>query len=160
MWMRAREMAMWSVPCKESGYMRILDPSSSCSVMAMKRNWKSFCWNGKKNEVHDYRKGYKWKTAHTHTKNTFTLLIQIITDQNFVTLEPFFFGYCCCIRKQFRCDFPLNDATIHKKPTNGRPRKYLSPFNQFLQSIIPWFIVVFIIVVWSTANRLVAKQQK
>lgn len=45
----------WMVAAVRNMYFQI-----GPEYLVKKRNWKSFYWNGKKNEAHDCRKGYKW----------------------------------------------------------------------------------------------------
>lgn len=87
------------------------------------RNWGSFCWNGKKNEAHDCRKGYKMvKYTHSYTRAAITVR-KIHHTRTF-----------CCIRKQFGCDFPLTGiASIRTpKPTNGKPNKIPHHLTNFI----------------------------
>lgn len=71
--------------------------------------------------------------------------IMFITDQKIRHTRTF--SLFLVSNKQFRCDFPLNGTMrvlLDSKKLQKRKNKNKDtlPFNQFCQSIIPWFIFV------------------
>lgn len=98
------------------------------------------------------KKGYKWKNR-THT-NTF------VTDQKFVTLEPFFFFFFLWYPKTIYMRFPVErfhssfcifQCVTHRKCK--RMNKNTLPFNQFCQSII-WRFIFLLSVCRRNANDI------